>query len=148
MEVAKLRHEHSRMCPENLQLFAGSIFIVSVKMHLALDVKAAWGLSISWTKSPGLFLLTQSLLLIDRKYFTTDCLEENISKHFHWESAITLTKDNAHHTRTKHIDIRYHFIHYVVQNGKIKLIYCLMNKTPLPSLKAKHFAAALGLCAA
>ena len=66
--------------------------------------------------------------------------------------AITLTKDNAHHTRTKHIDIRYHFICYVVQDGKIKLVYCptdentanILTKSLL-SLKAKHFAAALGL---
>ena len=71
------------------------------------------------------------------------------------QSAIALTKDNAHHTRTKHIDIRYHFIRYTVQDGKIKLIYCPTNENtadiltkPPPSLKAKHFAAALGLHAA
>ena len=68
------------------------------------------------------------------------------------QSAIALTKDNAHHTRTKHIDIRYHFIRYAVQDGKIKLVYCPTNDNvadvltkALPSLKAKHFAAALGL---
>ena len=68
------------------------------------------------------------------------------------QSAIALTQDRSHHTRTKHIDIRYHFIRYVVQDGKIKIIYCPTDEMvvdiltkPLPSLKAKHFARALGL---
>ena len=75
--------------------------------------------------------------------------------HCNNQLAIALTKDNAHHTRTKHIDIRYHFIRYAVQDGKIKLVYCPTNENTadiltkaLPSLKAKHFAAALGLRAA
>jgi hypothetical protein len=68
------------------------------------------------------------------------------------QSAIALTKDNAHHTRTKHIDIRYHFIRYTVQDGRIKIVYCPTNENVvdtftklLPSIKAKHFAVALGL---
>ena len=68
------------------------------------------------------------------------------------QSAIALTQDGSHHTRTKHIDIRYHFIRYVVQEGKIKIIYCPTNEMaadiftkPLPSFTAKHFAQALGL---
>nr|GAT43935.1 polyprotein [Mycena chlorophos] len=56
------------------------------------------------------------------------------------------------HARTKHIDIRYHFIRYVLTNGTIRLVYCPTNDMvadcltkALPSTKAKHFAAALGL---
>ena len=69
------------------------------------------------------------------------------------QSAIALTQDGSHHARTKHIDIRYHFIRYVVEDGKIKLVYCPTDQMiantltkPLPSLKAKHFANALGVC--
>jgi hypothetical protein len=68
------------------------------------------------------------------------------------QSAIALTKDGSYHARTKHIDIRYHFIRFVVQNGSIDLIYCPTDDMTadtltkaLPSIKAKHFAAALGL---
>ena len=32
------------------------------------------------------------------------------------QSAIALTKDGSYHAWTKHIDIWYHFIHFVVQN--------------------------------
>jgi hypothetical protein len=40
------------------------------------------------------------------------------------QSAITLTQNDNYHVRTKHIDIQYHFIHYVIEEGHIKLIYC------------------------
>lgn len=68
------------------------------------------------------------------------------------QSAIALSKDGQFHARTKHIDVRYHFIRWVCQRGDIRLVYCptddmvadAMTK-PLPSLKVKHFANALGL---
>ena len=69
------------------------------------------------------------------------------------QSAIMLTKDGSYHACTKHIDIQYHFICFVVDNGSLRLIYCptedmvadTLTKA-LPSVKAKHFAASLGLC--
>lgn len=68
------------------------------------------------------------------------------------QSAIALTQDGSYHARTKHIDIRYHFIRFVVQNGSINLIYCPTNNMTadtltkaLPNIKAKHFAQSLGL---
>jgi len=69
------------------------------------------------------------------------------------QSAITLTCDHQYHARTKHIDICFYFIHWIVAEGKIKLVYCptedmiadTLTKA-LPSLKVKHFAMALGLC--
>ena len=39
------------------------------------------------------------------------------------QAAIALTRDGSYHTRIKHIDIRYHFIRFVVNNGTINLIY-------------------------
>ena len=69
------------------------------------------------------------------------------------QSAIALTKDGSYHTCTKHIDIRYHFICFIVDNGSLRLLYCptedmvadTLTKA-LPSVKAKHFTASLGLC--
>ncbi|THH08422.1 hypothetical protein EW146_g8993 [Bondarzewia mesenterica] len=68
------------------------------------------------------------------------------------QSAIALTQDHQYHARSKHIDIRYHFIRWVVKNGALRLIYCptedmvadTLTKA-LPSVKVKHFAAELGL---
>jgi hypothetical protein len=68
------------------------------------------------------------------------------------QSTITLTKDSQFHAHSKHIDIRYHFICWIVNDGKIALEYCptddmvadILTKA-LPSLKAKFFATILGL---
>lgn len=68
------------------------------------------------------------------------------------QSAIALSKDHQYHARTKHIDVRFHFIRWVVEDGKIRLIYCPTNDMvadtltkALPSPKVKHFAVELGL---
>jgi hypothetical protein len=68
------------------------------------------------------------------------------------QSAIALTKDHQYHARTKHIDVRFHFIRYVVENGQLRLIYCPTDDMiadtltkALPSPKVKHFASELGL---
>jgi Reverse transcriptase (RNA-dependent DNA polymerase) len=68
------------------------------------------------------------------------------------QSAIALSKDHQYHARTKHIDIRFHYIHWIIDEGKLKLVYCptedMVADTltkPLPSAKVKHFACELGL---
>ena len=40
------------------------------------------------------------------------------------QSAIELTKDHQYYACTKHINVFYHFIHWVIKQGSIKLIYC------------------------
>ncbi|CDO77187.1 hypothetical protein BN946_scf184705.g12 [Trametes cinnabarina] len=68
------------------------------------------------------------------------------------QSAIALARDNQYHARIKHIDIRFHFIRWVIEDKKLCLVYCptddmvadVLTKA-LPSPKVKHFAAALGL---
>jgi hypothetical protein len=68
------------------------------------------------------------------------------------QSAITLTKDHQYHPRTKHIDIRFHFIRWIIEEGSLRLIYCPTDDMvadtltkALPSPKVKHFATELGL---
>jgi hypothetical protein len=68
------------------------------------------------------------------------------------QSAIALTQDHQYHARTKHIDVRFHFIRWVISEGKLKLIYCPTDDMvadaltkALPSAKTKHFAIELGL---
>jgi transposase InsO family protein len=71
------------------------------------------------------------------------------------QSAIALAQDYQYHARSKHIDVRYHFLRWVVDNGTIRLTYCptgdmvadVLTKA-LPSPKVKHFATRLGLRAA
>ena len=68
------------------------------------------------------------------------------------QSAIALSKDHQYHAHSKHIDVRFHFIHWIVEDGKIRLIYCPTGEMvadtltkALPSPKVKHFTAELGL---
>ena len=79
-------------------------------------------------------------------------LDEPITLFSDNQSAIMLTKNHQYHVRTKHIDIHFHFIRWVVDDGKIRLIFCPTNDMvantltkALPSLKVKHFAAELRL---
>jgi hypothetical protein len=68
------------------------------------------------------------------------------------QSAITLTQDHQYHTQMKHIDVQFHFICWVITDGKLKLIYCPTDDMvadtltkALPSAKTKHFVIELGL---
>lgn len=68
------------------------------------------------------------------------------------QSAIALAKDHQYHTRTKHIDVRFHFIRWIVEQGVLGLVYCPTDDMiadaltkALPSTKVKHFAVELGL---
>ncbi|KAJ3475523.1 hypothetical protein NLI96_g11784 [Meripilus lineatus] len=68
------------------------------------------------------------------------------------QGAIALSKDDRFHSRTKHIDIRYHFIRNVVELKYVQTYYCptdemvadiLTKGLPLP--KAKLFTSLMGL---
>ena len=68
------------------------------------------------------------------------------------QSAIALTKEHQYHTCMKHIDVRFHFIRWIIKEGKLQLVYCPTDNMvadtltkALPSAKVKHFATALGL---
>ena len=68
------------------------------------------------------------------------------------QGSIFIASNPVTEPRSKHIDIRFHFIRWIVEEGKIKLLYCptdsqvadVLTKA-LPSTKAKHFASLFGL---
>ena len=68
------------------------------------------------------------------------------------QSTIALAHNHQYHACMKHIDVCYHFICWVVEQGVVRLVYCptedmvadVLTKA-LPSPKVKHFAASLGL---
>ena len=68
------------------------------------------------------------------------------------QAAIALTRDHQYHACMKHIDVQYHWIHWVVEEGAMHLVYCPTDDMvadalmkALPSPKVKHFTVALGL---
>ena len=69
------------------------------------------------------------------------------------KSAIDMTKNPSFHARTKHIDVQYHFIRKLVDDGRIVLIYCGTNEQEaniftksLPLAKHEFFRLQLGVC--
>ena len=49
-------------------------------------------------------------------------------------SVIAMTKNPMFHARSKHIEIRHHFIRYLVINGEIKLEFINTNDQPADML--------------
>ena len=76
---------------------------------------------------------------------STEVLEDN-------QGAIAISKNPVRHNRTKHIDIRYHFIREAVEDGTVRLTYCptkdmvadILTK-PLPKGQFQLLRAKLGL---
>jgi transposase InsO family protein len=71
------------------------------------------------------------------------------------QAACKLATTDNFHARTKHIDIRYHFIRQTVDDGTFNIVYCPTDEMvadaltkALPEWKVKGFNAALGLCCA
>ena len=63
-----------------------------------------------------------------------------------------LAKDNKFHSRTKHIDLQYHFVREVVKDNKIKFNYVLTDENvadiftkALPRPRFMGFIDSLGL---
>ena len=44
---------------------------------------------------------------------------EHLNVFYDSQSAIYLAKEQVHHQRTKHIDVRYHFVREVLEEGEI-----------------------------
>ena len=71
------------------------------------------------------------------------------------QAAIKLATADNYHARTKHIDIRYHFVRQVVASGGISIVYCptddmtadILTKA-LPSWKVQYHVLNMGLCRA
>ena len=68
------------------------------------------------------------------------------------QSAIHLTKDQMFHERTKHIDIKYHFVRDVISRGDISVKKISTHENPadmltkpLPRIKFKHCLNLIGV---
>ena len=67
------------------------------------------------------------------------------------QGAIALAKDNKFHSRTKHMDLQYHFIHEAIKDGKVQM-KCIPSvdnimdifMKPLAKPKFKQFVELLG----
>jgi hypothetical protein len=63
----------------------------------------------------------KELIWLKGLYAELSEIESCISLHCDSQSAIYLTKNQMLHEKTKHIDIKYHFIRDVIEEGKLKV---------------------------
>lgn len=56
--------------------------------------------------------------------FSVDCQIEPVVIHEDNQGTIALAKNPVSHQRSKHIDVRFHFIRTELENGKIIVKYC------------------------
>ena len=86
--------------------------------------QATVALSIAEAEYVALSTATQEAIWLRRLLADVgEPLEEPIVIHEDNQGAIAMAKNPVGHARTKHIDVRYHFVHEGVQNGVIVVYY-------------------------
>lgn len=56
--------------------------------------------------------------------------QKSVDIHCDSQSSIALSKNNVHHERTKHIDVKCQFIREVIANGKVDVVKISTKKNP------------------
>ena len=115
--------------------------------------QAAVALSTAEAEYVALSTATQEAIWL-RRLLTDggEPLEEPIVIHKDNQGAIAMAKNPVGHARTKHIDIRYHFVREGVQNGVIVLKYVATDEMivdiltkPLPKHRFEKLVTELGM---
>jgi hypothetical protein len=143
-----------RSTTEDRHAVSGYAFIVnggavswSVKCQqiISLSMMESEYVAAAHAAKEALWLCSLIQQLFDEKLSPTTMFSDN-------QSAIALAKDHQYHVQTKHIDICYHLLCWIVEKGAVQLVYCptedmvvdTLTKV-LPSAKVKHFAIELGI---
>ena len=62
------------------------------------------------------------------------CIQGAIRVHYDSPSALLLAQNSVYHARTKHIDIRYHRIRELVEDGEVELVKVYTKENPADAL--------------
>ena len=69
------------------------------------------------------------------------------------QAVISMTKNPSHHSKSKHIDVRCHFVREAVVNNKVYVTYCPTGEMladvftkPLPKVQFEYLCQSMGLC--
>ena len=152
--ISKYLKDADRSTNEDRKAISGHTFIVnggavswSAKRQeiISLSTTESKYIASTYAAKEALWLCQIILQLFGVKLDTMTLFSEN-------QSAIALTKEHQHHAHTKHIDVYFHFIRWIIEDGKLRLIYCpteemvahILTKA-LVSTKVKHFASKLSL---
>jgi len=137
---------------EDRKAISGYAFIInggaiswSAKCQEIISLSTSEYVVATYAAKEGLWLRSITLQVFNLDLSATTLFCDN-------QSAIALAKEHHFPARTKHINICFHFICWIIKEGKLCLVYCptdnmiadMLTKA-LPLLKVKHFASKLGL---
>jgi hypothetical protein len=88
----------------------------------------------------------KELIWLKGLYVELSGIESCISLHCDSQSAIYLMKDQMFYERTKHIDIKYHFVRDVIEEGKLKVCKISTHDNPADMMTKSVPVAKFELC--
>lgn len=139
--------------------YSGLVFIIqggaisweSKKQRtIALSTAEAEYVSLSEAAREAIFLRRFIAEVTDGQCFK---LDEPMTIYSDSQSAIAIAKNPVHHQRTKHVDVRYHFVREAIVNNEVILKYketaCMVADgltKPLPRVKFEWCVKGMGVC--
>ena len=72
--------------------------------------------------------------------------QDSVEVHCDSHSAIHLSKNQTHHEKTKHIDVKLHFVRLKVSKGALKLLKINTEENPTNMLTKAITSAKFNLC--
>ena len=135
------------MPSQGMLLFISGPILWSAKQQeiTSLSTTESEYVTATYAAKEALWLCSLLSQLFDTNLKLTTLFSDN-------QSTIVLTKDHQYYACTKHIDIQFHFICWIIENGSLHLIYCPTEDLVIDALikvllspKVKHFAKKLGL---
>jgi hypothetical protein len=88
----------------------------------------------------------KELIWLKRFYSELCGVDSCINLFFDSQSAIYLTKDQMFHARTKHIEIKYHYVRDEIEKGKLKVCKVSTHNNPADMLTKPVPVAKFELC--
>ena len=86
----------------------------------------------------------KKVLWLSRLVGDLGCTNNNPLLHCEIQSAIQLARDPVFHAKTKHIDVKYHFIREVIEDKLVQLVKIHIDDNPMDLLmkilRSKRFA--------
>ena len=108
--MAKDRHAISRYA---FMLYGGAVsWSAKWQEIISLSTTKSKYIAVTHAAKEALWLCSLLLQVFPGKLDPTTLFSDN-------QSAVALAKDHQYHAHTKHIDIRFHFICYVIENSSI-----------------------------
>jgi hypothetical protein len=105
-----------------------------LKSDFSLDLEHVLPLSTTEAEYVAATEANKEMIWLQRFMEELEKKQENNRLYYDNESAIHLEKNSTFHSNTKHIQLRYHFIRYILEDGNLKLEKIHTSQNPADML--------------